>query len=86
MEKKEPDDIKEKVGRHILVSSEEPTIAEIQDIEQLQDSNPAFYQNARKWRQSFGLSDKVVIYRESEDLIVSVTVVNRARTIQESNE
>lgn len=86
MEKKEPDDIKEKVGRHILVSSEEPTIAEIQDIEQLQDSNPAFYQNARNGDKVLAYSDKVVIYRESEDLIVSVTVVNRARTIQESNE
>lgn len=74
--------VKEKVARHILVTSENPTIAEIKDIEELKATNPLFYQNAKNGDKVLAYSDKVVIYRESEDIIVNVSPVDRTRTIE----
>lgn len=65
----------EKLSKIILLPEEVPTIAEIQDVEKLKNSNAEFYKNARSGDKLILFSEKAIIFREEESLIINVALV-----------
>lgn len=56
----------------ILNPEEKPTIASILDIDKVRSQNPEFYANARNGDYLIVFSDKAIIYRAQQRIIVNV--------------
>jgi uncharacterized membrane protein YvbJ len=63
--------LKEKVSRHMIVPDETPSIATIENIDQL--SSQDFFNNAQNGDKVliFTAAKRAIIYRESEDKIIN---------------
>ncbi len=69
----------EAVSRHLSINtSEQPTVATVQDVETLKKQNPSFYQEAQNGDRVLVWSDKVVLYSTSRDVILAVIPLNPA--------
>jgi CTP:molybdopterin cytidylyltransferase MocA len=67
----------EKVGRHIrVIQGEQPTVATVQDPEELKRVNPAFYSEAKAGDRLLIWSDKAVLYSETEDIVLAVLPIS----------
>lgn len=74
----------EKLGSLILVNKDEvPTVATIVNIDDLQASNPDFYGAAKNGDKLVVYSDKAIIFREEDNLIINVLPVERVEEKQE---
>lgn len=72
-----PENVIDKVKRHILVNEgENPYIATITNLELVKQKNPSLYQNAEDGDKVFIWSDKVVVYSERRDRIVAVATAD----------
>lgn len=68
----------DRVGDQIIIDqTEEPTIATIEDINTLKAVKPEIYKNAENGDKILVFSDRVIIYREKDDLIVNVIPLSR---------
>jgi len=67
--------IKNLVSKHIILPEEEPAIATIVDIEALKKDNPEFYKNAQNDDKVLIFSQKAIIYRPSQDILINVAPV-----------
>ncbi|MCD4756611.1 hypothetical protein K8R20_03285 [bacterium] len=65
----------EKLGKLMLLPDESPTIATIVDADALRGENELFYKDAQNDDKLIIFSDKAILFRESEDLIVNVAPV-----------
>lgn len=66
----------EKLGRHIVLREEAPTVATVQDPEILRGQNNYFYKDAKVGDRVLAWSDKVVLYSPDRDLILAVLPIN----------
>ncbi|KXK09623.1 MAG: hypothetical protein QY330_02150 [Candidatus Dojkabacteria bacterium] len=72
-------DVAQNVAKKLLIPDDEkPTVATISDIEQLKLSNPNFYFYAQNGDRLLVYSDKAVIYRESQDIIIAIVPIKRS--------
>lgn len=70
--------LKEKVGVHILLpSDEDPAIATIIDISKLKEQNPDFYANAENGDKLLVYSNKAILYDPDGDIILNVAPIIR---------
>ncbi len=68
----------DRVGRLMIVNEEEtPTIATVEDVNTLKAVKPDIYKDTENGDKVLVYSDKVIIYRESKDLIINVIPINR---------
>jgi len=67
----------DKVKKIILVPDENPTIATIANLEEVQKQNATFYADAKEGDTVIIFSTKALIYRESEDKIINVAPVTK---------
>jgi hypothetical protein len=67
--------IVDKVMQLILVPDEEPTLATIVNVDNLRKANPDFYKDAVNGDQLVIYSNKAIIYREDDDIIINVAPV-----------
>jgi len=65
-------DIVAKVRGIAILPNEEPTIATVEDVESLRKESPSVYAQAENGDKILIFSDKIYIYRESEDKIVTI--------------
>lgn len=69
--------IETKLGKLIFLNpNEEASVATLVDIESLKETNPEFYKDAEVDDKLIVFSDKAIIYRESEDLIINVVPIS----------
>lgn len=66
-----------KIKKIILVPDENPTIATIANLEEVQKQNATFYADAKEGDTVIIFSTKALIYRESEDKIINVAPVTK---------
>lgn len=70
--------LEQKLSKLIWVdSTEKPSVATIVDSEKLKKTNPIFYENAEDGDKLVVYSNKAVIYREKDNLIVNILAVKR---------
>lgn len=68
--------VKEKIGRLILLTEEEePTIATIINIDTLKSENSEFYKYAQNGDKLILYSQRAMIYRPSDDILINVAPV-----------
>lgn len=68
----------DRVGNLIIVNKEEtPTVATVEDVNTLKAVKPDIYKDTENGDKVLVYSDKVIIYREEEDLIINVIPLNR---------
>ncbi|MEO6729571.1 MAG: hypothetical protein ABIM99_06650 [Candidatus Dojkabacteria bacterium] len=67
----------DKVKKIILVPDENPTIATIANLEEVQKQNATFYADAKEGDTVIIFSTKALIYREGEDKIINVAPVTK---------
>jgi hypothetical protein len=73
-ESQKPENVIDKVKRHILVNEDEaPYVATISNIDLVRAKNPEFYRDASQGDKVLIWSDKAVIYSEKLDKLVAVT-------------
>lgn len=65
----------DKVGELILLPDETPTVAAITNTSGLKKGNPSFYKNAIDGDILIIFTDKAILYRESDNIIVNVAPV-----------
>lgn len=72
----------QKVAAKLFIpQDEDPTLATISDVEQLRFANPNFYFYAQNGDKLLVYSDRAVIYREEEDIIINVVPVQRGEDV-----
>lgn len=70
--------IKDKVSAILDVPAEEPTIATIANLQEVQKENPTFYADAKAGDTVLIYSTKAVIYRGSANKIINIAPVTKA--------
>ncbi len=78
----------QKVARHVSIpEGEEPTVATVEDADEMRQNNPAFYAEAQNGDQLLVWSNVVVLYSESRDLVLNVLPldIGSVETIQPEN-
>jgi hypothetical protein len=69
----------------ILDPQEKPTIASILDIDKIRSQNPEFYANARNGDYLIVFSDKAIIYRAQDRILVNVFPILSTETSPNQN-
>ncbi|MFQ5492569.1 MAG: hypothetical protein ACE5DX_00195 [Candidatus Dojkabacteria bacterium] len=70
--------VEEAVEKIMLISTDEtPTVATIVDSEKLKQANPDFYQNTLDGDQLLIYSNRAIIYRAQDGLIINVLPITR---------
>ncbi|MBU0975207.1 hypothetical protein KJ918_00245 [Patescibacteria group bacterium] len=67
----EEQQILDKIGKHILLPDEEPTLYSILDVEMAKKSYGDFFENAKDGDRLVIYSKKAIIYREEIDLVIN---------------
>ncbi|MFC1633020.1 hypothetical protein ACFL1U_02685 [Patescibacteria group bacterium] len=84
---KEALDLKDQVGEHIILNAdEEPTIATIEDVDKLKETNPDFYEGAENGDKLLLYSDRVILFDPDKDIIINVGPVIKRADIEESSD
>jgi len=65
----------EKVARLTVIPEGDPTIATVEDIETLETESPSIYKDAQNGDIVLIYSEKMYIYRESEDKIINIVPI-----------
>lgn len=65
----------DRLGKIMLLPDESPTIATIVDADALRGENELFYKDAQNGDKLIIFSDKAILFREGEDLVVNVAPV-----------
>ncbi|MCD4811008.1 hypothetical protein K8R14_00140 [bacterium] len=65
----------DRLGKIMLLPDESPTIATIVDADALRGENELFYKDAQNDDKLIIFSDKAILFRESEDLVINVAPV-----------
>jgi hypothetical protein len=74
----EQTDVAAKISNLILITTEEkPSVASIVDSEKLRASNPGFYANAQNGDKLVIYSDRAIIFREQDNLIINIVPITR---------
>ena len=67
-----------KISRLLLINTEEkPSVATIVDVEKLKASGTTFYENAKAGDKLVIYSDKAIIFREEDNLIINIVPITR---------
>lgn len=75
--KSNSDDLIEKLSNFVLLDrQQEPTIGTIENIETLKNNNPELFKNAQNGDRLIVYTDKVIIFRESDSLIINQTLLS----------
>jgi hypothetical protein len=70
------EEVKSQVKSLIMVNEEEnPTVAEIRDVERLQSENPSLYANVENGDYLLVYSDQAIIYSPDKDKLIKVAPI-----------
>jgi cytoskeletal protein RodZ len=65
----------DQLAEHMILPDGKPTVATIVDLEKLKNDNPKFYEKAQVGDRLIIFSEKAILYRYEEDLIVNTAPV-----------
>jgi hypothetical protein len=75
------EDLRPRIEKHILLASdEEPTVAIVKDENKLREIDAEVYKNVRNGDILMVFTDKIIIYRSGEDVLIQASVLNDSST------